>query len=53
MIAMLKKFWSQEEGAALVEYGLLLGLIAVIVIFSVTQLGTKVSTKFDTIQNAL
>jgi pilus assembly protein Flp/PilA len=34
-----------EEGAALVEYALLIGLIAVVCIVAVTQLGQAVSTK--------
>jgi pilus assembly protein Flp/PilA len=34
-----------EEGAALVEYALLVGLIAVVCIIAVTQLGLAVSTK--------
>jgi pilus assembly protein Flp/PilA len=34
-----------EEGAALVEYALLIGLIAVICVIAVTQLGIAVSGK--------
>jgi pilus assembly protein Flp/PilA len=34
-----------EEGAALVEYALLIGLIAVVCIIAVTQLGQAVSGK--------
>jgi pilus assembly protein Flp/PilA len=34
-----------EEGAALVEYALLVGLIAVVCIIAVTQLGLAVSGK--------
>ena len=42
-----------EEGAALVEYGLLVGLIAVICVVAVTTLGTEVSTAFSRIASAL
>jgi len=38
-----------EEGAALVEYGLLVGLIAVICVAAVTLLGQEISTAFSTI----
>jgi pilus assembly protein Flp/PilA len=37
-----------EEGAALVEYALLIGLIAVVCIIVVTQLGLAVSGKLNT-----
>jgi pilus assembly protein Flp/PilA len=37
-----------EEGAALVEYALLIGLIAVVCIVAVTQLGLAVSGKMTT-----
>jgi pilus assembly protein Flp/PilA len=36
-----------EEGAALVEYALLVGLIAVVCIVAVTQLGLAVSGKLN------
>jgi pilus assembly protein Flp/PilA len=36
-----------EEGAALVEYALLIGLIAVVCIVAVTQLGLAVSGKLN------
>jgi len=36
-----------EEGAALVEYALLIGLIAVVCIIAVTQLGLAVSGKLN------
>ena len=36
-----------EEGAALVEYALLVGLIAVVCIVAVTQLGLAVSGKLS------
>ncbi len=37
-----------EEGAALVEYALLVGLIAVVCIVAVTQLGLAVNSKLST-----
>ncbi len=36
-----------ERGANLVEYVLLITLIALIVVIAVTAIGTKVSTKYD------
>lgn len=42
-----------DEGAALVEYGLLVGLIAVICIASITLLGQEISDAFSTIASDL
>jgi pilus assembly protein Flp/PilA len=36
-----------EEGAALVEYGMLVGLIAVVCLVAVTTLGTEISSAFS------
>jgi pilus assembly protein Flp/PilA len=36
-----------EEGAALVEYGMLIGLIAVVCLVAVTTLGTEISAAFS------
>jgi pilus assembly protein Flp/PilA len=43
----------EEKGATAVEYGLMVGLIAVVIIGAVTLLGNKLSALFDTIQGAL
>ncbi len=42
-----------ERGASMVEYGLLLALIAVIAIVAVRALGDGVSTKFNAVKNSL
>ena len=41
----LRQFWSQERGS-LSETGLIIGLIAVVAIVAVTQLGSKVESVF-------
>jgi pilus assembly protein Flp/PilA len=41
------KFGRSERGAALVEYALLLALIAVVCIAALTVLGGQASTKFS------
>jgi pilus assembly protein Flp/PilA len=53
MQKLLARFVKDESGAALVEYGMLVGLIAVICIGAVTLLGTDVSTMLTSIANAL
>lgn len=49
----VKKFFKDESGASAVEYGLLVALIAVVIIAAVTALGENLSTKFNTVSNAV
>ena len=45
----IMNFVRNDDGAALVEYALLVALIAIICILGVTFLGKQVSTKFSNI----
>ena len=47
--ALLKK----EEGASLVEYGLLVGLIAVVCIGAISYIGTTASSKYSVYDNCV
>jgi pilus assembly protein Flp/PilA len=49
----IQKFVSDETGATMVEYALILALIAVACITAVTALGTALTTKFGTITSAI
>ena len=49
----IKRFLRDEEGAALVEYGLLVGLIAAVCIAVVTTLGTTIKDMFQSISTTL
>jgi pilus assembly protein Flp/PilA len=53
MSALLKRFAANESGATAIEYGLIAGLIAVVIITAVSTLGTKVSSQFNKVGNAL
>jgi len=44
---------SKEEGATMVEYGLMVALIAVVCITAVTLIGTNLNVKFNAIATAL
>ena len=46
MLEQIKAFLMDEEGASAVEYGLILGLIAVAIIIVLTVLGTDIATLF-------
>ena len=43
----------EEKGATAVEYGLMVGLIAVVIIVAVTTLGTKLNALFTSISGHL
>jgi pilus assembly protein Flp/PilA len=46
MLSFVKNFVREEEGATMVEYGLMVALIAVVCIVAVTAIGTNLSTMF-------
>ena len=46
LLAASTNFVPDEEGASLVEYGLLLSLVAVVCIAAITVLGTSISDMF-------
>jgi pilus assembly protein Flp/PilA len=50
---VLKAFLGNESGATAIEYGLIAGLIAVVIITAVTQIGTGLNAKFTTISTSL
>ena len=50
---MLRNFFAHEEGQGLVEYALILVLIAIVVIGILTVLGSKVSTVFSNVNSGL
>jgi pilus assembly protein Flp/PilA len=49
----LINFCKDEEGATMVEYGLMLALIAVVCIVAITAIGTNLNVMFGTIRDAL
>ena len=49
----LKSFIGKDEGVTAIEYGLIAALIAVVIIASVSIVGTELNSTFTTIQGAL
>ena len=49
----LRRFISEESGAALAEYGILVAFIAIIAIVAVTFFGGRISEKFSQYANTL
>ena len=53
MLAIFKSLWADESGQDLVEYALLVALIAIIVIAALRLLGPIIATVFNNIANNL
>jgi pilus assembly protein Flp/PilA len=49
----IQRFRRSDEGATMVEYGLMVALIAVVCIAAVTLIGTTLQGVFNTIAGAL
>ena len=49
----IRRFMSNEDGAALAEYGILVAFIAIVAIVAVTFFGSKISAKFSQYANSL
>ncbi|MDP3294135.1 MAG: Flp family type IVb pilin [Nevskia sp.] len=53
MIKKIQNFLRDDEGASAVEYGLIIGLIAVALVVIVGTIGGQVQGIFTTVSNAL
>jgi len=50
---MLKRLVREEEGQGLVEYGLILGLVAIVAITALSLMGTSIKDIFNTTKNEI
>ena len=53
MNSLLLRFVKDDAGVTAIEYGLIAGLIAVVIITAVTTIGTNLTTKFNAVATAL
>ena len=53
LAAWLRAHISDDRGASLVEYALLVALIAIVCIAAITLLGNNASTKFDSVASSV
>jgi len=53
LISVSKGFLSDESGATMVEYALMVALVAVVAIAGVTTLGTAINTKFASVATSI
>ena len=49
----IKRLLSEERGATAIEYGLIAGLIAVVIIGALTVTGTSLKSVFENVSNKL
>ena len=50
---LIKRFVREEEGATMVEYGLMVALIALVCIGAVALVGTQLKTLFNNVEDSL
>ena len=53
MLNLAKRLWREEEGQGMVEYGLILALIAIVAMVALTPLGEQVAAIFDKVTGEL
>ncbi len=53
MSNLIKRFVKEEDGATMVEYGLMVALIAVVCMATVAALGTKIDALFGKVSTQL
>ena len=53
MKKLLSQFVREEDGAAMIEYSILIGLITALVITLIVAVGLWVQTQWTTLDNAL
>ncbi len=50
---LVARFAKDQSGATAIEYGLIAGLISVVILTVLTNIGTRLNTKFTAISNNL
>ena len=53
MSNLIRRFLNDNSGATAIEYGLIAGLISVVIITVLGTIGTRLNTKFSRISSAL
>jgi pilus assembly protein Flp/PilA len=52
-LSAVRKFVVAQEGATMIEYGLMLALIAVVCLVAVTQVGTGANAMYTSVAGSL
>ena len=51
--ATLRQYFREESGATAVEYGLIIGLIALSIVGGLTAIATSINSTFNTVETTL
>lgn len=50
---MIKRLFMDEQGQGMVEYGLIIALVAIVVVVVLTAMGNKLTGTFTKVNNSL
>ena len=53
MLKLIRKFRKEEDGASLIEYSLLVGLISVVIITFIVAISTNLGTIWSTLSSVV
>ena len=53
MSTLIARFAKDQSGATAIEYGLIAGLISVVILTALTTIGSRINVKFTNIGTAL
>ncbi len=53
MTKLIKRFWRGDEGATMVEYGLMVALIAIVCVAAVMAIGTELNIVWGKVLSGL
>ena len=53
MVSFLSRFAKDESGATAIEYGLIAGLVSIVILAALQTIGTRLNGKFNSIATAL
>ncbi|MBY7649146.1 MAG: Flp family type IVb pilin [Candidatus Liberibacter europaeus] len=53
MLFFMRNFFKNKSGATAIEYGLIASLIAVVIVAAVTEVGTGLKDKFESIRGEI
>ncbi len=53
MLTFLKNYFIEEDGQGLVEYGLIIALVALVVVAALTLIGGSLTTKLNDIAGSI
>lgn len=53
MLNLFRRLWNEDEGQGMVEYGLIIALVAIAAVVVLTSMGGEIDATFQSIQDTL